>query len=164
MGNIFLYIHNLHPVVCLSLPAPNNGIVSYSDPTLGLNTVATYTCETDYILYGDTTRTCESDGNWNGDAPTCEGESTCNGCPCIELYGFPSPVVCPVLTLGNGVIMYDNESRRVGTSATLSCNMGYRLAGESVITCQLVEYNMATWSESSPMCEGVFNKSIVFLC
>ena len=146
-----------------------NGEITYNVNTEGagvrpINTVATHRCAEGYTLNGDTTRTCESDGNWNGDAPTCEGESTCNGCPCIELYSFPSPVVCPVLTPGNGVIMYDNESRRVGTSATLSCNMGYRLAGESVITCQLVEYNMATWSESSPMCEGVFNKSIVFLC
>ncbi len=74
MSNIFLYIHNLHPVVCLSLPAPNNGIVSYSDPPLGLNTVATYTCETDYTLIGNTTRTCENDGMWSGSATTCEGE------------------------------------------------------------------------------------------
>ncbi len=82
---------------------------------------------------------------------------------CIELYGFPYPVVvvCPVLTLGNGVIMYGNESRRVGTSATLSCNMGYRLAGEPVITCQLSDSNMATWSQSSSTCEGVFKESII---
>ncbi len=57
--------------------------------------------------------------------------------------------------------MYDDENRRVSTSATYSCSMGYRLEGEPVITCQLVDSNMATWSESSPTCEGVFNKSIV---
>ena len=76
-------------------------------------------------------------------------------------YSCPSSVVCPVLTLENGDITYDDESRCVDTSATLSCKMGYRLVGESVITCQLRDNNMATWSESSPMCEGVFNKSIV---
>ncbi len=75
-------------------------------------------------------------------------------------YTCPSSVVCPV-TLENGDITYDNESRRVNTSATLSCKMGYRLVGESVINCQLRNNNMATWSESSPMCEGVFNKSSV---
>ncbi len=74
----YIYIHNHHPVVCLSLPALNNGIVSYSDPTLGLNTVATYTCESEsgYTLNGNTTRTCETDGMWSGSATTCEGELT----------------------------------------------------------------------------------------
>ncbi len=80
-------------------------------------------------------------------------------------YSCPSSVVCPVLTLENGDIAYDDESRRVDdTNATLICKMGYRLVGESVITCQLTDNNTATWSESSPMCEGVFNKSIAIVC
>ncbi len=39
-----------------------------------VGTVATYTCNTGYTLNGDTTRVCVSGGNWNGSAPTCEGE------------------------------------------------------------------------------------------
>ncbi len=62
----------LLPVVCLSLPALNNGIVSYNDSTLGLDTVATYTCDTGYTLNGGTTRTCGSDGVWSGSAPVCQ--------------------------------------------------------------------------------------------
>ncbi|XP_064386521.1 uncharacterized protein LOC135335055 isoform X2 [Halichondria panicea] len=125
-------------VVCLSLPALNNGIVSYKDSTLGLNTVATYTCNTSYSLIGDTTRTCGSDGVWSGvDGPTCE-------------------VVCPVLALDNGDILYSDDSRRVGTSATYSCIVGYRIVGEPVmITCQLSDNSTPTWSESSPICEDI---------
>ncbi|XP_064386138.1 mucin-2-like isoform X3 [Halichondria panicea] len=63
-------------VVCLSLPPPTNGGVSYTDPTLGDGTVATYTCDTGYTLDGDTTtRTCGS-GVWSGSAPTCDAATT----------------------------------------------------------------------------------------
>ncbi len=68
----------------------------------------------------------------------------------------PFPVVCPVLALDNGYILYSADSRRVGTSATYSCIVGYRIVGEPVmITCQLSDNSMATWSESSPICKGV---------
>ncbi len=32
----------MHAVVCMSLLFPTNGVISYSDPTLGENTVAAY--------------------------------------------------------------------------------------------------------------------------
>ena len=68
----------------------------------------------------------------------------------------PFPVVCPVLALDNGDILYSDDSRRVGTSATYSCIVGYRIVGEPVmITCQLSDNSTPTWSESSPICEGV---------
>ena len=65
-------IHNPLPVVCPSLSPLTNGIVSYNDLTLGLNTMATYTCDTGYTLTGDTTRTCGSDGVWSGFDPLCQ--------------------------------------------------------------------------------------------
>ena len=63
------------PVVCLSLPSLNNGWISYTDSTLGLNTVATHSCEPGYKLTGGTSmRTCTVSG-WDGTALTCTGES-----------------------------------------------------------------------------------------
>ncbi len=44
-----------------------------SDP-LFENTVATYTCNTGYILSGNITRTCGSDGQWRGSALVCQCE------------------------------------------------------------------------------------------
>ena len=67
-------IHNPLPVVCPSLPALNNGIVSYSDSKLDLGTVATYTCDTGYTLNGGTNRTCESGGVWSGSDLVCQRE------------------------------------------------------------------------------------------
>ena len=60
-------------VTCRSLSL-TNGIVSYSDPTLGVDSVATHSCDTGYTLNGGSTRTCEGGGIWTASAPTCEGE------------------------------------------------------------------------------------------
>ncbi len=34
---------------------------------------ATYTCESGYILSGDSSRICQSDSIWSGSEPTCDG-------------------------------------------------------------------------------------------
>ena len=36
--------------------------------------VATYMCNDSFMLTGTDTRTCQADGTWSGDNPTC-GES-----------------------------------------------------------------------------------------
>ena len=64
---------DLHAVMCQSLSL-TNGTISYSDPTLGEGSVATHSCDTGYTLNGGSTRTCQTDGTWNGSAPICEGE------------------------------------------------------------------------------------------
>ena len=59
-------------VVCLSLSL-TNGMISYSDPTLGVNSVANHSCDAGYILNGGSTRVCQSDGTWTGSQPSCAG-------------------------------------------------------------------------------------------
>ena len=66
-------MYGLAVVLCPSLSL-DNGTVTYNDNTLGLNTVATYSCNTGYTLTsGSNARTCGSDGVWSGSAPICEG-------------------------------------------------------------------------------------------
>ena len=60
-------------VVCPSLPLLTNGMISYSDPTLGVGSVATHSCDTGYTLNRGSTRTCQSNGTWSGLALACEG-------------------------------------------------------------------------------------------
>ena len=57
-------------VVCPSLSL-TNGMISYSDPTLGVGSVATHSCDTGYTLNGHMTRTCQSGGTWTDSDPTC---------------------------------------------------------------------------------------------
>ena len=68
------YMHNLG-VDCDVLDTIENGYIEYSDGTVYLS-VATYNCHIGHELTmsGDEMRTCGSDGNWNGTAPTCNSE------------------------------------------------------------------------------------------
>ena len=59
-------------VVCRSLSL-TNGMISYSDPAQGEDSVATHSCDTGYTLNAVMTRTCQMEGGWSGPAPTCEG-------------------------------------------------------------------------------------------
>ncbi len=57
-------------VDCGDLEDPDNGDVDFSSTIF--KSVATYSCDTGFILVGVTTRVCQADGKWSGDAPTCE--------------------------------------------------------------------------------------------
>ena len=58
-------------VDCGDLTDPENGAVSVSGTTY--NSVATYSCDTGYVLMGDDMTTCLDTGLWSGDQPTCTG-------------------------------------------------------------------------------------------
>ncbi|XP_064386142.1 mucin-2-like isoform X2 [Halichondria panicea] len=125
-------------VLCPSLPPLMDGVISYSDPTLGRDTVATHTCEAGSALTTDlSTRTCGVTSNvgvWSGSPLVCAGSA------------------CPDLTdLQNGVISYNtvsaNSYRRVTTVATYSCDTGFELTGTSMRTC-----SAGVWDGSEPTC------------
>ena len=62
---MFMYLGD-----CSSLPNPDNGLISISGTTSG--SIATYSCDNGCTRRGSQTRTCQSDGTWSGNAPTCE--------------------------------------------------------------------------------------------
>ena len=57
-------------VMCPELPDIDNGMVSWTG--LAPGDVATYTCDSGFILVGDATRICTNIGTWSGEEPTCE--------------------------------------------------------------------------------------------
>ncbi len=68
-------------IECPALPEIDNGVISYSPdvtPDYSLSTVATYSCNLDFVLTGgNETRTCVdvgdgSGGRFDGQEPTCE--------------------------------------------------------------------------------------------
>ena len=72
--------HTHTAIMCSSLTAPVNGMISYApDMTapFAYQTTATYSCNSGFApTGGDTVRTCEqsqADGVWSGFAPTCQG-------------------------------------------------------------------------------------------
>ncbi len=133
-----------------------DGVISYSDPTLGEDTVATHTCEAGSALTTDlSTRTCgETSGGvgvWSGSPLVCAGMGpphtySTNHSHCL------TGSACPDLTdLQNGVISYNtvsaNSYRRVTTVATYSCVTGFTLTGTSMRTC-----SGGAWDGSEPTC------------
>ena len=55
---------------CGPLDAPNDGSVSISGTIVG--STATYTCNDGFRLQGQSTRTCQTNGEWSGSAPICQ--------------------------------------------------------------------------------------------
>ena len=118
------------PIVCSNLPSPANGQVVISSLLVGSR--ATYTCSSGYVLVGEESRTCQSDGNWSGRAPICR---------IIRCGGLSNP--------SNGQVRITNDVP--GSTATYTCNSGYTLVGGETRTCQ----NDGTWSGSAPTCTRV---------
>ncbi|XP_064386119.1 sushi, von Willebrand factor type A, EGF and pentraxin domain-containing protein 1-like isoform X4 [Halichondria panicea] len=122
-------------LICPNLGVPTNGGVTYSDTTIPRDegSTATYTCNPGYQMTGLMVRTCTASGWSTGDDPVCTA-------------------ICPLLTLTNGVIVYDPPSSPVleGTMATQSCVTGYTvLAGGGTRTCQ----SDRSWSGTPLTCE-----------
>ena len=66
------YIHIIPPctvVDCGNLSNPRFGKVVLSGTVFG--STATYSCQPGYILVGQSTRSCQADGDWSGRAPVC---------------------------------------------------------------------------------------------
>ena len=68
---------------CGELEGVANGMVDTSQGGL-VGAIATYTCNPSYMLVGMSTRQCQDNGAWSGEAPTCEG----NHQPC-KILCFP---------------------------------------------------------------------------
>ena len=67
---------------CPALNGIADGMVSYSmlpesNGEYPEGTVATFSCDAGTELFGDTTRTCQSDHTWTNSDPTCQSMSEC---------------------------------------------------------------------------------------
>ena len=67
--------HDLHLAVDCGAPDPAdpNGDLNVDRTTLG--GTASYSCDTGFVLVGQATATCQSNGEWSSEAPTCERKS-----------------------------------------------------------------------------------------
>lgn len=55
---------------CQILSNPKNGRVEHGGTDI--DSVATYSCQSGYVLDGLSQRRCASDGTWSGTDPTCK--------------------------------------------------------------------------------------------
>ncbi|XP_019647923.1 PREDICTED: LOW QUALITY PROTEIN: sushi, von Willebrand factor type A, EGF and pentraxin domain-containing protein 1-like [Branchiostoma belcheri] len=113
---------------CLTLDPPANGRVVGSN--LYGDTV-TFVCDYGYELIGDQRRTCQSDQQWSGTQPYCQRKE------------------CPPLQVPNNGGM--SGTYFVGDQMTFTCNPGYDLNGDAMLTC----WGHKQWSGTPPTCDRV---------
>ena len=72
---MYIYINYtyIYPLVsdCGLLLPPENGDIRVPGTSVGIT--VRYSCFIGYQLDGESTRVCQSDGTWSGDAPFCIG-------------------------------------------------------------------------------------------
>ena len=69
-------IHSLHLAInCEILDNPNNGRVEFN--SIAVRSQANYFCNPGYQLIGESTRICEVNGEWSGQAPFCQRTYVC---------------------------------------------------------------------------------------
>lgn len=66
-----MHYYSITAVSCGLLDSPKNGRVSFTGITI--NSVAKYSCFQGYDVVGETTRTCQKNGQWSGHEPFCKG-------------------------------------------------------------------------------------------
>ena len=73
LSNHIIIVQLLFPVVsCGPLTDPVNGAVTVTGTMSG--STATYSCDPGYMIVGDSTRTCGTDGMWTLATFSCERE------------------------------------------------------------------------------------------
>ncbi|XP_029668396.1 sushi, von Willebrand factor type A, EGF and pentraxin domain-containing protein 1 [Formica exsecta] len=119
-------------VDCGVLPDLENGAVTLLEDRTTHGALADYTCKENYTLVGDTRRRCGDGGIWSGHQPQC-------------LFDW-----CPEPPEVNGGIV-TTTGRRVNSTATYSCQNGFILFGDNVLTCNIG----GEWSGKTPQCRFV---------
>lgn len=109
--------------------SPEHGAVHLVNGTTTYLSVASYTCQDNFSLVGNETRTCDDAGLWTGAEPSCEMIS------CGE----------PDVPAGAYV---DGEDFTVHAVVKYGCHPGHIMAGADERTCQ----RDGTWSGRSPAC------------
>ncbi|CAH1249045.1 SELE [Branchiostoma lanceolatum] len=129
-GNWNGTLPNCPPVPCPPITLGNgtmipSGLKYYPD-------VADFTCEEGFTLDGASRLTCQSDGTWSDDAPTC------NPIPCLE------PLTAPP----NGEVSFSGLGAFYQENATFTCTLGYVPEGDHILTCLA----NGTWTGTAPTC------------
>ncbi|WAQ98671.1 SVEP1-like protein [Mya arenaria] len=161
-------------VTCPVLPTISISTAYINLTTDGLATTATYVCPDGYVVSGETTLTCGTDGAWSAgtsdclcDAPLvptngsmwangshaefeCEAGYNLLGSPEVTCqtdgsgWSSPSPECIPTITDGMVTVSTDG----LISSAEYACDVGHTMTGTSVLTCD----TSGVWSGNSPSC------------
>ncbi|PAV89388.1 hypothetical protein WR25_11928 isoform C [Diploscapter pachys] len=138
---------------CSDLAPPFNGYINYSPYSIAVhqpNTVATLTCNPGYTASGTLSSTC-SNSAWNPPIlGTCnQGSTGTANATVTNANDFPaggSGVACANPIILNGQVTYSQGSsfeptKQSGTTATVTCQVGYSISGSGTTTCSNGAWN-----------------------
>uniref|UniRef100_A0A8D0F6Y0 Sushi domain-containing protein n=1 Tax=Strix occidentalis caurina TaxID=311401 RepID=A0A8D0F6Y0_STROC len=123
------------PNQTLCLPPPGIANGEHSRPlsdTFAVGALVHYRCKHGFSLIGNKSVRCTAHGVWSHPLPRCEG----------------------VFVLFSLNLL--NFLKCVKPSVSYSCNPGYSLVGNALISCTA----SGTWSQPPPQCKGVFVLSL----
>ncbi|KAI1279561.1 Sushi, von Willebrand factor type A, EGF and pentraxin domain-containing protein 1 [Halotydeus destructor] len=119
---------------CPALQAPANGFLSGQCGFASTGGMCTFTCNMGYTVTGSPTLTCQGDGMWSSEPPTC------------------TPVTCPSLTPPeDGYMQGACQPGRFGDVCTFFCLPGFRLVGMTNLLC----LGVGNWNGVVPTCEPI---------
>ncbi|XP_076804760.1 sushi, von Willebrand factor type A, EGF and pentraxin domain-containing protein 1-like [Clavelina lepadiformis] len=126
---------------CPAPIAPPNGNFGPNQVLWTTGNTVTYTCNTGFVLNGSPIATCQADGTYTSNPPTCQGRVSC-----------PSPVV----PFGGSINDPGRVSWGPGDVVTYTCRQGFTILGGPTITCQ----NDGTYSAPFPSCAGQVQRTV----
>ena len=122
---------------------------------------ATYQCNEGFNLIGHMQRICQSNGEWSGNEPTCEGNHSLVSTFLVicDFIHYISVADCGFLMdPENGVVTING--RTFGSTATYQCDEGFNLVGNETRICQ----ENGEWSDSQPTCESQLSTNFWHVC
>ncbi|XP_062834679.1 complement receptor type 1 isoform X4 [Anolis carolinensis] len=122
-------------VIGCKIPEIQNGRATVSQALVKPTGTITFECDSGYLLKGNRTIACKSDGMWDSPVPACVMEVQCQLPPCVK-NGNHNKQEVTIFT--NGMFV------------EYTCNPGYNLTGERTIYCT----DSGTWSSPTPLCTG----------
>lgn len=116
--------------------------------------VIIYSCDYGFVLVGKQNRTCQVNGVWSGQPPSCAGNISTHYKVCVWLISCVKLIVMDCGSPG----FPENGDSIVGettynSTVTHICREGYILIGDKNRTC----FGNGTWSGIFPECKREFN-------
>nr|XP_009861089.1 E-selectin [Ciona intestinalis] len=127
------------PLTCRPrLAAPQNGAVSCSNGN-SVGSSCSFTCDGEYFLNGNPTRTCRTNNAWSGVQPTC------------RRIKCPTEIDAPE----NGNVVC-SDLNNADSTCTFTCNAGFSMVGLQATRCiSNGNSDVGRWSNPAPVCQSI---------
>ncbi|XP_062890271.1 seizure 6-like protein [Mobula hypostoma] len=135
-GFIMNYYEVSRNDTCSDLPEIPNGWKTTSHREMVRGTLITYQCDPGYDILGSDTLSCQWDLTWSNDPPFCEKIMYCTD---------PGEVKHATRTISDTKLL-------VGSTIQFSCDPGYILDGNALVTCYSRETGTPLWTSKLPHC------------